>query len=400
MRRWADLARCSLAIAFCSLGLAQHLARVQQKPAGTRKVEITTPRFERMELLTGGKDGHFCYHAPGLVVSSKGTVLAFCEARKGNCRDWTEIDLVLKRSFDNGLTWQPMQTIAHDGTHSMNQPTPVLDHETGTIWLAFCKNNQQVFVVKSTDDGASWSRALEITAGVKDPSWSYLGSGPGHGIQLKSGRLLIPSWGDASPRPSPWPPTRADGSRTWDKVQFSFLFYSDDHGATWRHTAPLTMDLSDECEVVELEDGTVYLNARSRQGKRMRAYARSTDGGLTWSEVRFDETLPEPSCQGSLIRFTDKPRFGRNRVLLFHPSSITDRSKLTMRLSYDECRTWPVSKIVYDRPSRPPFAYSDLAIAADRSILCLYSNEEHLGLTLDRFNIEWLTEGVDSLSIP
>src|SRR5439155_17769464 len=105
----------------------------------------------------------------------------------------------------------------------------------------------------------SWSSPVDISRSVKDPTWSAVGSGPGHGIQLlRNGRLLIPAWGDLSPRPITLAPAN------WGKIQFSYVFYSDDHGATWEKTQPLDMDTSDECEMVETADGRVYMIMRIR----------------------------------------------------------------------------------------------------------------------------------------
>ena len=116
---------------------------------------------------------------------------------------------------------------------------------------------------------------------------------------------------------------------------------------------------------VETVDGRIYMNMRSRQNKLLRAYAWSEDGGETWSEVKFDPGMPEPSVQGSLVRFTTADKHGRNRVLLAHPSSRTERARLTVRMSYDECRTWPVAKLLHQEYS----GYSDMAIAPDMTVL-------------------------------
>lgn len=340
--------------------------------------------FQEEEIFRAGEAGYSRFRIPALVVSAKGTILAISEARKGAGHDSDEIDLALKRSVDHGKTWQPLQIIADDGKRTVNQPTPVLDRDTGAIWLPFCKDNQQVFVMKSVDDGATWSTPVEITKQVKDPSWKYVGSGPGHGIQLKSGRLLIPAWGDTSPGPVNWPPAN------WGKVQFSYAFYSDDHGVTWKRGKPLDNDLSDECEVVETSDGKVYLNGRSRQNEKARMFAHSSDGGVTWSKLEVDHTLPEPSCQAGLARYSSTP-VSRNRILLTHPASTTERTQLTARLSYDDGRSWPVAKLI----QKGPAAYSDLAVAPDRTILCLYESGKSASLTLARFNLEWLTDGSD-----
>ena len=341
----------------------------------TEKIEAL---FNQMTLFTGGEHGYKCYRIPALVVSTRGTILAFCEARRNSCSDFGDIDIILKRSFDHGKTFEEMQVIAVDGKNTIHNPCPVVDKHTGAIWLPFCKNYKQVFVMNSKDDGATWGEPVEITKDVMDPTWYNVGSGPGHGIQLMDGKILIPSW--------------AGYERDWGP-QLSYVFFSDDGGTSWKRGEALSQDQSDECETVQTVDGSLYMNMRSRQGKKRRAYAWSKDGGLTWSKVKFDSTLPEPSCQGSLVRFTDKESFQKNRVLLCAPASTTKRAKLTVRLSYDECQTWPVSKLVNEGSS----AYSDLAIAPDMTILCLYEADEYSNIVLARFNIEWLTDGTEHL---
>ena len=343
--------------------------------------------LRKITVFARGEAGYHCFRIPALVVTPKGTVLAFAEGRRDSCRDDADIDLVLKRSTDQGLTWGPLQVLFDDGDLSVNQPVPVVNRETGEVVFVFCKNNQRVFVSKSGDEGVTWSQPREITEQVADPSWSYLGAGPGHGIQLSSGRLLVSSWGDLSPGPRTWRPAG------WGKVQFSYAMYSDDHGQTWRRSQPLDIDLSDESMSVETADGRIYMNMRSRQKKHLRAYAWSSDGGETWSEVAFDPGMPEPSVQGSVVRFTTADKHGRNRVLLAHPSSQTERARLTVRMSYDECRTWPVAKLLHQEYS----GYSDLAIAPDMTVLCLYESEWHARMILARFTLDWLTDGADSL---
>ena len=343
--------------------------------------------LQKITVFSKGEAGYYCFRIPALVMTPEGTTLAFAEGRRDSCRDDADIDLVLKRSTDQGLTWGPLQVLFDDGDLSVNQPVPVVNRETGEVVFVFCKNNQRVFVSKSGDEGATWSEPREITEQVVDPSWSYLGVGPGHGIQLSSGRLLVSSWGDLSPGPRTWRPAG------WGKVQFSVAMYSDDHGETWRRSQPLDIDLSDESMSVETVDGRIYMNMRSRQEKLLRAYAWSDDGGETWSEVNFDPGMPEPSVQGSLVRFTTADKHGRNRVLLAHPSSQTERARLTVRMSYDECRTWPVAKLLHQEYS----GYSDMAIAPDMTVLCLYESEWHARMILARFTLDWLTDGADSL---
>jgi len=342
----------------------------------------TNKQLRQTDIFIAGQDGYHTYRIPALVVSKRGTILAFCEGRKYSTADDGEIDLVLKRSLDNGTTWQEMQLIWHDGDNTIGNPCPVVDQDTGTIWLPFCRNNDRVFVTNSTDDGVSWATPVEITEDVKLPSWGWYATGPGHGIQLSTGRLLILC--------------NHGPEDIWDSRddQHSHVIYSDDHGLSWKLGGVLA-ELTDECEAVETSDGRVYLNMRGHTEKRCRAYAWTEDGGETWSEVKWDETLIEPVCQGSVVRFTDTQRHDKNRVLFANPAS-TERQSLTIRLSYDECGTWAAGKVLYSGPT----AYSDLCIAPDMTICCLYERGEqhpYEKITFARFTLEWLTDGADCL---
>ena len=331
--------------------------------------------MERTELFMSGTGGYVRYRIPALLVTAQGTVLAFCEARRRTGQDDDEIDIFVRRSTDGGRTWEERRMVVTDGDRTCGNPCPVVDRRTGTIILTFCKDNQQVFVTRSDDDGLTWSEPEEITESVKEPTWSYLGTGPGHGIQLGSGRLLIPCWSDGSPGPATW----RDPRPVWNQVQSSYAFFSDDGGRTWQRGEEMNRDASDECEAVELRDGTVYMNMRSRQGIKRRAYAHSTDGGRRWTEVKYDPNLPEPSCQGSVVRLDE------GRVLLSHPANTEIRTHLTVRMSYDECRTWPVAKVLHEGLA----SYSDLAIA-DGHILCFHEADQGGRMILARFAPDWL----------
>ena len=338
-----------------------------------------TPCIEQTDLFVSGKDGYHTYRIPAVLVTKKGTVLAFCEGRKNSGSDHGDIDLVLKRSTDGGHTWADMEIIADDGIHTMGNPCPVVDKSNGAIWLPLCRDNKRILLMKSTDDGTTWSKPVDITGQAMNPAWHWVGTGPGHGVQLTSGRLVIPCWADATER--------------LGEIQFSFILYSDDRGTAWQRGSALDRNASDECEVVELVDGSLYMNMRSRQGKKLRAYSWSKDGGETWSSVKYDAGLPEPSCQGSIIRLTSMRQFRKNRILLACPADQATRTRLTVRVSYDECRSWTVSKVLFSGPA----AYSDLAVTTDSQILCLYEADDYSRIAMARFNIEWLTDGQDSL---
>lgn len=331
-----------------------------------------------------------------MAVTTQGTLLAFCEGRKYGASDSGKIDLVLKRSRDGGERWEDLQIVVAEKDMTCGNPCPVVDASDGTIWLPFCKNLAEgpesliiegkaprtVWITNSTDDGATWSEPVEITPDVKLPSWTWYATGPGHGIQLKSGRLLIPCDHIVGVDFIPEDPYHAH------------IIYSDDHGTTWQIGGIVGVG-TNECEVVETADGLVYINCRNYVGGKRRAVARSRDGGLTFDPVLYDETLVEPICQASVVRFSEAGRHGCNRVLFSNPAS-TKREKMTVRLSYDEGGSWAVSKLLFDGPA----AYSDLAVTPDMTICCFYERGEehaHETLTLARFNLAWLTDEADSV---
>lgn len=332
------------------------------------------PLFVEYPLFEASAWGYHTYRIPSLTVTNQGTILAICEGRTNSARDHGDIDLILKRSTDGGKNWSKPNIIADDGEHTIGNPCPVVDRATGTIWLPFSRDNQSVLLTHSTDDGRTWSKPVDITKDVLDPSWHWVGPGPGHGIQLRSGRLLIPAWAGV------------EKDVPFGATQLSYVFYSDDAGKTWQLGGAADRDLSDECEVVELADGTIYMNARSRQAKRRRAFAASKDGGETWSSVQFDDRLPEPSCQGSIVRI---PANGHGAIALASPANPQSRDTMTVRLSFDECETWPISRVVCAGSA----AYSDLAVNRSGDVLLLYEAKGYQQITLARFNVEWVKAG-------
>ncbi len=352
---------------------------------GKVRADDSQPMLEEMVLFQNGDRQYARYRIPSLVVTTRGTILALCEGRRLTGEDWDDVDLALRRSVDGGRTWTPIQFIADQGALTMGNACPVVDWTTGTIWLPFCRGKQpgrgnaEILLIKSTDDGQTWSPPVNISKTTMDPVWPYVGTGPGHGIQLKNGRLLIPCWADATEK--------------CGEITTSFCFYSDDHGVNWKRGEQLTRNASDECDLVELTDGRIYLNARSRQGKKQRAFAFSKDGGHSWSAVDYDSRQPEPSCDGSLIRLSDPHRFQKGRILVSCPANPDARDHMMIRLSYDECQTWPVEKLLNPNYS----GYSDLAITDDQTVLCLYETQGCSKMTLARFNLEWLADGKDSL---
>jgi len=336
------------------------------------------------DVFLSGSGGYHTYRIPGVVLTGEGTLLAFCEGRKTSSSDHGDLDLVLRRSTDGGRTWEPMQLVYEEGGNAritIGNPCPVVDRTTGVIWLPFCRNNDDVLITHSRDDGRTWAKPVEITAHVKRPDWSWYATGPGHGIQLSGGRLLIP----CDHRDE-----QAKDAKDWKGGGRSHVFFSDDHGKSWQLGGETGPGMN-ECEAVELADGSLLLSMRQYHGPKQRAFATSGDAGLTWSESKLHPEVHCPVCQSSLQRYSLPP--ARNRILYSGPGG-PGRTHMTVRLSHDEGGTWPTARVLHEGPS----AYSDLVVLPDGTIGCLYERGEkgpYERITFARCSLAWLTDGAD-----
>ncbi len=345
---------------------------------GQSREAMTSEAPVQTDVFVSGAEGYHTYRIPAIVLSTKGTLLAFCEGRKTSSSDAGDIDLVLRRSSDGGKTWGKMQVVHEEGGAAkitIGNPCPVVDRPSGTIWLPFCRNNDRVFITKSTDDGQTWAAPVELTNQVKKPDWDWYATGPGHGIQLRSGRLLIPC------------DHRVRGAGKGEKTAgHSHVFYSDDHGTTWK-LGGVTDPGMNECEAVELADGSVLLSMRQYSGPKLRAFATSRDGGLSWSKPVLSPQVHCPVCQSSIQRFS-LPAAGAGVILYSGPGG-PGRTNMTVRLSRDEGKTWPVARVIQAGPA----AYSDLVTLPDGSIGCLYERGQrgsYERITFARFSLGWL----------
>lgn len=321
-------------------------------------------------LFKSGEDGYKCYRIPTIVITNKGTLLAFAEARKNGCGDAGDIDLVVRRSFDGGKTWSPMSVVWDDADNTCGNPAPVVDRKTGNIVLlstwnlgtdhekqiiaGTSKDTRRIFVLSSNDDGNSWSQAREITATVKKSDWTWYATGPCNGIQMQTkkyrGRLVIP----------------CDHIEAESKKYYSHSIYSDDGGLTWQLGGTTPTDMVNECTVAELPKGTLMMNMRNYNTTRVRQTATSKDGGTTWSELRADSTLVEPVCQGSLLWYDHT---GRKPFLAFsNPANQKSRINMTVRLSYDKGKSWKLKNVLHEGPS----AYSNLVVLPNGNLACYY----------------------------
>ena len=381
-------------LSMIALGILGVLLLLPVHGAGWRAEGESASELQQTDLFIGGEGGYTVYRIPALLTTPKGTLLAFVEARKDSWEDQGHIEILMRRSSDEGKTWTPPQLVKRDGTNAVSNPTVVVDRDTGTIWLLLVRTStmkyknvdaiekvtgrvSDVWVMHSNDEGAAWAGPTDITRSVNQRGWNRVLPGPGVGIQLRSGRLVIPC------------------VHFNKEVGTDFIIYSDDHGKSWRQGHSIEGKM-DEDQIVELADGSLAINMRNYDDKGHRGIAISKDGGLTWSKPVSDPTLIEPTCEASFIRYTQSPPFGKNRLLFSNPASPNDRVRMTVRLSYDEGRTWPVSKLLNAGGS----AYSCLTVLPDMRIGCLYENGRHRAaekVTFARFSLQWLTDGADSV---
>jgi len=319
-----------------------------------------------------GDNGYHTYRIPAIVVTKNNTILAFAEGRKNHGGDSGNIDLVMKRSSDGGKTWSKQIVVWDDGKNTCGNPSPVVDQNTGTIWLLstwnrgedrehqiikqHSKDTRRVFVMSSNDDGVTWSKAKEITTDVKKKNWTWYATGPGSGIQIQkgkfAGRMVV----------------ACDHIEAKSRHYYSHIIYSDDNGKSWKLGGRTPKHKVNECEVVELTDGQLMLNMRNYdRSKKKRQVASSSDGGITWENQGFDNTLIEPICQASIQRFSWPGAESKNVILFSNPAS-TRRNKMTVRASFDDGKSWTVKRQLNAGPS----AYSDLAVLNNGTVLCLY----------------------------
>jgi sialidase-1 len=331
--------------------------------AGILNVRAQTTDFNY--LFRAGESGYKCFRIPAVISTAKGTLLVFAEARRNNCSDAGDIDLVMRRSSDGGRSWSDMTVVWDDAANTCGNPAPVLDRNTGRILLLSTWNlgtdhepqiinqtsqdTRRIFLLSSADDGLSWTKARDITPDVKKPDWTWYATGPCNGIQIMAGkhrgRLVIP----------------CDHIEAGTKKYFSHTIHSDDGGNTWTLGGSTPVDQVNECTVAELPKGKLLLNMRNYTKIRYRQTSVSDDGGASWSALRQDTSLPEPVCQASLIRIDGN---GRKPVYAFsNPASQKSRVNMTVKFSYDNARTWERPVQVHEGPS----AYSNLvSVSADK----------------------------------
>ncbi|MDD4870031.1 MAG: sialidase family protein, partial [Kiritimatiellae bacterium] len=342
--------------------------------------------LKHVDVFVSGRDGYTGYRIPAIETTPDGSILAFAEARKHNMSDpggkGQEIDLVLKRSTDGGITWSAMKVIEHSGEYwSSANPATVVDRQNGRVWVFYlrCKPERSTDKARpgtddvanlarySDDNGVNWSEPVDqtkVARDMADAQWRISVPGPGGAIQDRKGRLIVPMW-----RFAPWG---------------TFAMFSEDHGRTWqRGTQMPGNEVGDEDQLVELSDGQILFDIRQHKGPH-RWMTVSSDGGCTWSVPRAGQPVTPVCC--AIERYTLKSAGDdRDRILWTGPLG-PGRNKLVVRTSYDEGQTFTNERLI----SGEPAAYSDLTILKNKSAGVLWERGNYRFITFTCLNREFL----------
>lgn len=344
------------------------------------KTENETLEFRDL-FNAKNRAGVSCYRIPALITAPNGDLIAAIDERVTSCGDLKlskDINIVIRRSTDNGESWTEIEkVIDYPFGKSASDPSMMVDRVTGTIFMFFnfmdLENEKDVYylkVIKSLDNGRTWSSPTDITSQITKPGWhndfKFITSG--RGIQTGNGKLL----------------------HTLVNLQNGLhLFGSDDHGDSW-YLIDTPIIPGDESKIIELNDGSWMINSRVN-GKGMRFVHTSRDEGATWIS-KPDSSLIDPSCNASIIRYSSTKNGDEQDIILFSNAKMREgRSNMTIRISYDEGKTWTEGKTIY----RGPSAYSSMSILANGDIGLFFEKENYQENVFVRLTLASLIEGDD-----
>lgn len=352
----------------------------------TKKVQTENKAPDFKDLFNANMQaGVSCYRIPAIITAPNGDLVAAIDERVPSCGDlkWSKnINIVIRRSIDNGDSWSEIETIVdYPFGKSASDPSMIVDKVTGVIFLFFnfmdLDNEKDVYylkVIKSIDNGKTWSSPIDITSQITKPEWhndfKFITSG--RGIQTSNGKLL----------------------HTLVNLQNGLhLFGSDNHGESW-YLIDTPILPGDESKIIELIDGTWMINSRVN-GKGIRFIHTSTDEGATWLS-KPDSSLIDPGCNASIIRYTStKDGADKNRILFSNIKMKDERKNITIRISYDEGKSWTDGKTMYNESS----AYSSMSILANGDIGLFFEKDNYQENVFVRLTLEWLTDGNDKYTI-
>ncbi len=352
-------------------------------------------------VFEGGKEGHAIYRIPAIISLPDGELLAFAEGRVNGSNDYGDINLVFKRSSDQGENWSSLQTLVDYDDLQAGNPAPVLDlfdpsYPKGVVYLFYNTGNnheydirmnkgvREVWMIRSYDLGLTWQKPVNITSQVHKPNnpnfspsytnsadWRHYANTPGHAFQFQNGeyqgRIYVAANHSQGPPQDEFKDYQAHG------------FYTDDHGKTFKISESIKFHGSNESIAAELPEGRMIMSTRNQRGDiRQRILAFSEDGGATWSEQYFEESLTDPVCQGSILSFEDE----NGDTILAHSnnSNPNERNNLTIKWSKDLGKSW-IKSTEIDQKKIPKnttwTAYSDLVYLSKNQMGILYERNDY-----------------------
>ncbi len=330
-------------------------------------VEVTSPEPEYVFQV--GTDGHKSYRIPAIVKSNDGTLIAFAEGRVHHAGDHGDINLVARRSTDNGKTWSELILVRDDGGYVCGNPAPVVLPDSGKILLISCGSTgseqenmhkgvpRKIYVQESSDDGKTWSDAVEITDQARDKDWGWFATGPCNAMVIKTGkckgRIVVPS---------------NYSVKKDDKVVYEgSCFYSDDQGKTWKIGESATTNYrANESSIAEGKSGILAQAFRAQNGAGQRLFRFSRDGGKSWTKEEPAKEIANNVCQGSLIR--DEKKAG---VFYFSaPGATNKRENITIYASANGAKSWPVAYTI----RKGSHGYSNLVDIDTKTVGILYES--------------------------
>lgn len=358
---------------------------------------VNTGWSQETAVFVSGNEGHKSYRIPAIVDLPNGQLLAFAEGRVHGAGDFGDVNIVLKRSNDRGKTWSAIQTVVDYDVLQAGNPAPVVDltdpaYLQGRVFLFYNTGNnhenevrkgnglREVWYKTSTDGGATWSYPVNITTQTHKPlntqanaaysfteAWRSYANTPGHAMQFQSGqykgRIFVAA-------------NHSVGDPEKDATDYvAHGFYTDDHGKTFHIGDNLNIPGSNESIAAEISGGRLMFNSRNQKGDvRARIVAISSNGGQSWDSTYFDRNLPDPVCQGSILTLGYKK--GKGILAFCNAADEKKRNNLTLRISYDDGKTWTKNVVVYNNPEKnDAAAYSDIVKTGRNSVGILYEKD-------------------------
>ncbi len=347
-------------------------------------------------VFQAGESGYHTFRIPAIIKHASGALLAFCEGRMANSSDFGDIDIVMKRSEDGGITWGPLQVLVDRAESQAGNPAPVFDqldsrYPNGRVLLFYNTGNQpeniirkgigirEVWYISSTDGGMNWETPVNITAQVHHPAalepsgadWRSYANTPGHALQIMQGpyrgRIVVAAnYSAGDPLPG-------------FKDYRAHAFYTNDHAQSFMLSQSLSFEGSNESMAAELANGGVLLNSRNQSGDvRARIISRSSNGSVSWDTTYFERSLIDPVNQGALITLGFKK--GKAIIVTSHTQDSLRRNNLMLHISRDDGFNWePLAMIDATEAATPKdyAAYSDLVAITKRQLGILFEKNQY-----------------------